>query len=412
MRILWIVNIQFPPLCDYLNKKTPSSGGWLYSSAQRLVATGSVELYVATFDEHGATPVDVTINGIRYFTIPYKNADTTKTHAFVRDYWKIINTKCNPDIVHIHGTEYAHGNDYIHACGAQHVIVSIQGLVGEISYYYTGGLSYKTILKHLSIRDILLRDSLFHQTKDFSRRGIIERDTLSMVCHIAGRTSWDLSHAWRINPSAEYHFCGETLREVFYKSKWSYDKCEPYSIFISQSIHPYKGLHKVLEALPIVLLHFPKTTVYVAGRDMVYKVPWYRRTGYGKIIKRIINKYKLDNHIVFTGELDETEMCKRYLMSNLFICSSSIENSPNSLGEAQMLNMPYLCSYVGGVADMVDSISCLYRFEDTDMLAYKICRIFELKEKAISHQEGNLRRYDANQNLLDLLNAYKLIHNQ
>ena len=56
-------------------------------------------------------------------------------------------------------------------------------------------------------------------------------------------------------------------------------------------------------------------------------------------------------------------MCDRYLKSNLFVCCSAIENSPNSLGEAQLLGMPYVASFVGGVPEIAGmNADVLYRF--------------------------------------------------
>ena len=71
-------------------------------------------------------------------------------------------------------------------------------------------------------------------------------------------------------------------------------------------------------------------------------------------------------------------MCKRYLQSHVFVCPSFIENSPNSVGEAQLLGIPCIASFVGGVSDMVvdGETGLLYRFEEVEMLAAAVCRIF------------------------------------
>ena len=70
---------------------------------------------------------------------------------------------------------------------------------------------------------------------------------------------------------------------------------------------------------------------------------------------------------------------------NVFICPSSIENSPNSLGEAQLTGVPCIASYAGGIPDFAaGGAALLYRFEETEMLAAHVCSVFrdpELAEK-------------------------------
>jgi Glycosyltransferase len=72
-------------------------------------------------------------------------------------------------------------------------------------------------------------------------------------------------------------------------------------------------------------------------------------------------------------------MKNEYLKANVFLSASTIENSPNSLGEAQLLGVPCLASYVGGVPDMIPNERCgqMYRFEDSEAMVYKIAQVFE-----------------------------------
>lgn len=225
-----------------------------------------------------------------------------------------------------------------------------------------------------------------------------------------GRTSWDKAHVWTINPKAQYHFCNETLRDEFYKHQWRYDKCEKHSIFLSQAGYPIKGLHQVLKAMPLILKHYPDTKVYVAGDDIT-KRPWYRLAGYGAYIKYLIKRYKLENHVFFTGLLNEQEICKQYLKSNVFVCPSAIENSPNSLGEAQLLGVPCIASYVGGVPDMMKGCEeFMYRFEEVEMLAKKICSLFsEVGNDTKVDIDGILNRHDLNSNIKSILDVYQII---
>ena len=127
----------------------------------------------------------------------------------------------------------------------------------------------------------------------------------------------------------EYHFCNETLRKEFYKHEWSLHKCEAYSIFVSQALYPVKGLHFMLEAMPLILKKFPNTKLYISGPNITKSDTLkekLKKTSYAKYIIELIRKFNLKDNTIFTGLLDETEMCERYLKSNVFVCPSSIEN--------------------------------------------------------------------------------------
>ena len=328
-------------------------------------------------------------------------------------YWKKIQQEFLPDVVHIHGTEFAHGLAYIRVWGAKGVVVSIQGLVSVIARYYLAGISYKEILKNLTFRDIVKRDNLLQQQRKFYKRGIIEQEYIRSVKHVIGRTSWDKAHVWAINPDVHYHFCNETLREEFYKHSWRYEDCEKHSIFVSQAGYPIKGLHQLLKAMPIVLRHYSDAKLYVAGGDIT-RSKWYRLTGYGSYIRKLIRKYHLEEVIVFVGILQEEEMCHMYLRTNVFVCPSSVENSPNSLGEAQLLGVPCVASYVGGIPDMMrGNEENVYRFEEVEMLAQKICRLFALEEQVQQlGREEALKRHDPIMNTQKMLNIYQKITNE
>lgn len=416
IKVLWITNIMFPEAISLLsgNGELKASGGWMLGAANALLRSDEVQLTVASVTPLVQKLTFVKGEIINYYALPLGKGNTRINHDY-EPLWKQVKQEVKPDVVHIHGTEFSHGYAYVRACGADNVVVSIQGLVSAYYYYYYG-ISSLSVLKNITLRD-LRSETIFHGQNDFRIRGEYEKALIKEVHHIIGRTSWDRSRTWAINPDAEYHFCNETLRDEFYDgSKWNYEKCIPHSIFISQGSYPIKGLHQVLKAMPLILRHYPDTMIRVAGTDITQERPVFGRLGitgllgYGKVVKGIIDKYDLSKHLVFTGGLDAKQMKNEYLKSNVFICPSSIENSPNSLGEAQILGVPHLCSYVGGAMDMMKgNEGCLYRFEETECLAYKVCSIFASGAKQVDMSQEALNRHDPIINQRQILSIYKNI---
>lgn len=414
MKILWITNILFPEASAALagNKELKSSGGWMLGAAKGLLEHGNIDLYVATVSSQVTTLTKLQGKDITYFVIPLGKGNIRENKEY-NTYWQKIHSEVKPDVVHIHGTEYSHGYAYMQACNCDNVVVSIQGLKSACCDYYHYGITRSEIYKTITLRD-LFRGSILRDKLSFKRSAKYEIEMLKSAKHIIGRTSWDKERSWAINPNAKYHFCNETLREEFYDgSVWDYKKCNKHTIFLSQAGYPIKGLHQVLRAMPLILRHYPDTVIRVAGSDITrtdHIRDYMHYTGYGKFIKKLINKLELREKVIFTGNLNAAEMKSEYLSANVFVCPSSIENSPNSLGEAQILGVPCVASYVGGIPDMM--IGCeqnLYRFEEVEMLAYKVCKVFEREEKQINLCSAAIKRHDQKANSEQLLTIYNEI---
>lgn len=344
---------------------------------------------------------------IHYILIPF--CRNPKNYSY---YYAIINEKVKPKVVHIHGTEYPYGWAWLQTMPCDNVVVSIQGLISVIAKYYRAGLSLKDIYTNITFHD-LLRHSVIGEQQDFYTRGEVEQQVLCKVNHVIGRTSFDKAHCMAINPKVDYHLCNETLRPEFYSGQWAYENCRPHSIFMSQASYPIKGLHMLIKAMPLVLKEYPDAILRVAGKDITRRSDIntkLRFTGYGNYLHKLINKYKLEDKITFLGPLDAEEMKREYLKTNVFVSPSAIENSPNSIGEAQLLGVPVVASFVGGVMDMMKGDeSNLYRYEEYEMMARKICSIFSKRAELpqlLFMQEQARKRHNVNDNIMSLITVY------
>ena len=393
MKVLWITNLFFPEFYESKNLTAPVMGGWLKSMADSLLEVDSdIEIAVASPFPSSKELVDITEGNYRFFGLPVK-ANNTDIDNSIIPYWERIRELFAPDIVHIHGSEFTHGYGWILANGNDNVVVSIQGLVSVYARYNEGGIDFG-YLKNLTVRDLLLRDFPAKGHDKLVHAGQGEEKLLKSVNHVIGRTEWDETHVWALNPDARYHFCNENLRDAFYRGdRWSPSACQPHRIFLSQAAKPIKGLQKVLEAMPLILREYPDTQLYIAGRDFTKRDSLHDRlrySGFARYIDKLIDRNKLRNHINFTGFLDALAMADQYRLANVFICPSSIENSPNSLGEAQLIGTPVVASYTGGVPDMIQQweTGVMYRYEEYEMMAYCVCKIFGDDTFAMSLSEN------------------------
>ena len=117
-----------------------------------------------------------------------------------------------------------------------------------------------------------------------------------------GRTDWDRACTMEINPSAEYHFCNETLRPEFYVGEWNYEKCRKHSIFMSQGYNSIKGMHYMLEALNIIKRFYPDVKLYVTGTSPLSRnwIEKQKRSVYVNYLEKLIRQYSLEKCFEFS----------------------------------------------------------------------------------------------------------------
>lgn len=381
LSILWLCNLPLPQIAESIGMEKSCFGGWLDGLAKALDFE-KIDLGVCFFSSEIKKTQIGNSEGLRYFALPSSEMDETRQSLLSE-----VLTVSQPDVIHVFGTEYAHSNSMVKLCKKlgllNKVLVTIQGLVSVYAKHYTSGIP--TFWKYyITARDFVYGNTgIYSAQRDLYLRGKAEEETLQIAENVSGRTNWDRACVYHINPNAKHFFCNEILRGTFYEHQWNLERCERHRIFLSQGNYPIKGLHFVLRALPLILKHYPDTKVYIGGSDVVnitgnWKVSLLRGS-YGRYLKHLIRKYGLQNHIIFLGLLDENSMCNNFLKSHVFVLPSTIENSPNSLGEAMMLGVPSVASDVGGVMDMLthNEEGFVYQHDAPYMLAYYVMQVFE-----------------------------------
>ncbi len=324
-----------------------------------------------------------------------------------------------PDVIHIWGTEYGHTLAMVNAAEKagllDRTVISIQGLCAEVAKHYAQGVPDR-VRKGYTFRDLLRQDNMVQQAEKFARRGQLEIQAIRKAKHVIGRTGWDKACAEACNPHIHYHFCNETLREEFYEGAWQYESSRKHRIFASSCSYPVKGFHYLLEAFAQVLKTYPDARLAVTGKSFLEAGSWkqkLRRNGYDKYLTDLVKRYHLEDKIDFLGKLDAAGMKQAFLDANVFALPSTIENSPNSLGEAMLLGVPCVAADVGGVSDLMEkgTEGRIYPAGDTEMLCRHICDIFALEAAAAEparRASAHARKtHDPQTNLETLLAIYE-----
>lgn len=413
-RILWICNILLPIIAEKEKVEKNVYGGWISGMLNELLKSKEYDLGVGF--PYG-NKMKGAVNGLYYQSFQVDGKLSGCYQKNVENQIKEIIDEFKPDILHIFGTEYIHSLAAVNAFNnPEKTVINIQGLVSVCARHYCLGLPER-VRRGYTLADRFLKSSPLCCQEDFQARGIYERQAIKKVRHIIGRTDWDRACVQRINPHAIYHFCNETLRDVFYElPKWSYEKCREHTIFMSQASYPIKGFHYALETIYELKRSFPDLKAYIAGKDfskMTLKEKLLMNS-YIDYILRKIKKYKLEDTIVFMGDLSAEEMREQYLNCNAFLSASTIENSPNSLCEAMLLGVPVVSSDVGGVKNFIKhgENGYIYPCDEPYMAAFYLKNIFcDESNKRIGQRASDSMRglMDKESNMNSLKKIYYAI---
>ncbi len=370
MKILWLCNIILPKIAHSLNLKASNKEGWLSGIAATVEKSHEFDLAVCFPVPKQYDGYKETIDGIKYYGFYEDTVHPDIYDESLEVSLKNIKEDFKPDVIHIFGTEYPHtlAMCRVNKDTPKKLLIGLQGVMDIYKDHYFDGLP-EYVIKRATFRDILKKDSLIKQQKKFAIRALNEVKALKIAGNITGRTPFDLEFSVNTNPDSKYHFLNETLRPEFYEGAWDIDTCKAHSIFLSQGNYPIKGLHTMLEALNKILKKFQDTEVRIAGDIITGQETLKDKikiSSYGKYILELIKKYDLKEHVTFVGNLDAEGIKKELLNANLFVCPSSIENSPNSLGEAMILGVPCIASNVGGISGIFKSDIDGLMFENTD----------------------------------------------
>lgn len=413
MKILWLCNLLPGALRENAGEK-PGSGLWMDSVLAGLRERENMTLKVVSQGSgDGEGRIDERLSYVRF-----RGGRPHRPRPDLVPRFASVLKEYQPDVIHIWGTEYPHTLAMLQACEAldllDHTVVSVQGLCHILAGHYTQGLP-PAVCRGFTLRDLLRWDNIALQKKKFALRGENERKALALSRHVIGRTEFDLACTRAVNPESYYHFCGETLRQPFYEGRWRYDTCRKHRIFASSRSYPVKGFHYLLEAAAQVAKRFPDVTVAVPGTSYLTGSRKERllRDGYARYLRKRTIELGLEDRIEFLGSLSAEEMKEAYLSCNVFVLPSTVENSPNSLGEAMLLGTPCVAADVGGVTTLLDHPWEGYVYPSTApyMLAHYIEKVFSLGGEA--EELGRLaqihagRTHDPEKNMGELLKTYR-----
>lgn len=349
MRILWYTNTP----CLYKQNNAYNGGGWLSSLQALLMRCENVELGIAfAIDDEKNKVVE---GKVTYYPLSFpKHSVREKVKAFVcsantlvRDeqrrfpfYESIIRKPLEnfkPDVIMVFGSEMPFG--LVASLTDIPVILHIQGILNPYMNAYLPPFVSWRDYKALGTG---LKDKLHKriERKMWLASCVREAEICKRVKNYFGRTEWDYRVTQVMHPSANYLYASEVLRPIFYQPI-ERELPERLTIVTTISSPLYKGYDLVLKTAQMLL---------VKGADFVWKC-------YGNIKPSVVEKQlgikHEDVNVSLCGVASAEQLRDTISSATVYVHTSYIDNSPNSLCEAQILGCTPIATYVGGIPSLI-----------------------------------------------------------
>lgn len=399
MKILWFTG----GTSLYANKNTYNGGGWVASLQQALINNASIDLTIEVAFPWYCNMQDK-VNGVVYYGIkqlsrPFINYHCKQEAEYARI--KEVVDISKPDVIHVFGTELSYG--MVSKMTDTPVVIHLQGILGCYKeFWLPAGLSW--------IKYFIYDPRKFISRINLNRYIKREQQIFQNSRYLMGRTCWDYANAALMAPQATYFYCSEMLRPDIYNS------CRIWQ--------PHNNIHKVIVSvisLAIykggdVILKTAKLLKKFCGDNFEWRVYGINDLDY---MSRLTDIKPNEVNVTVQGIVDTQQLVDVVISADVFVHPSYIENSPNTVCEAQVLGIPVVATNVGGVSslitDMEDGI--LIPSHDIYMIAAKLKLLFENAELSMSLGEKGrkraLLRHSPKVIVDDVLNVYcKLIEDK
>lgn len=391
MKILFFVNT------DFCTKNAYNGGGWISSICKAMSQVDDIELTVGFFSETDKAdyyesdvrfcPIISNKQGI-FDKIIRKFSFERQVEERVESVLNLVN-RIHPDIINIYGTEKEYGLITEHL--SIPVLIHLQGILTPyLNAFFPPAYSYLSESKAVK--------RLYHAYKKAAQT---EKKIFSMNYFFSGRTEWDYSVSQLLSPKSRYFVSNEILRDEFYSAKkWTLPQNGRVILISTISPPIYKGLDLIIKTANIL---------YDSSFDFEWRI-------FGLNDKpSYINEVDRSGVIQYNGVASAEELIENFTAATFYVHPSYIENSPNSVCEAQMIGLPVISTDVGGVSSLIENKISGFTVPANDpyRLAFLISKHIDFDLNRISQNAIQIatKRHDKDEIILSLLDSYNKILN-
>lgn len=371
MRVLWL-------------SVTPSlyeekiSGGWV-ASLERIIRQYGKGIELGIAFEHTDKYFKVVRDGVTYYPINKIDTRLKKFRLmlnydndwnFLKPLIKNVIDDFKPDIIHCFGSEWPFGliaRDVnvpmvIHMQGFANIYALSASMCCRLSDQYKYHHYNPFSMFHYWYRSL--------KTDASNKR---EQEVMRCNKYFMGRTEWDKNIVKYYSPGAKYYHCEEAIRpEILHSQKtWKFKFRKKMRLITISSASSLKGNDLILRTAKL-LKEF--------GFDFEWRVAGSKDSF--KFFESLLSLRHEDLNIKLLGYINPVQIVDELSDADAYVHTAIIDNSPNSLCEAQLIGCPVVSTNVGGIPQLIENggTGILYPFNEPHTLAFTLMNIFGDKD--------------------------------
>lgn len=411
MKVLWF---EITEPYGYSQKKS-LVGGWQDALEPILSSQDDIELFIAFESSIASKPKKK--ERVQYIPLHFRKSLFSKIKSkfsWTYNSKKIISQMLNiikdvqPDIIHIFGTEWPFGLVAEHTIVP--IVIHIQGSIVECNKYtYPPKYSFFSEACASLPNILLASEILLKPIKDASRLSM-EKKIWKANNNYMGRTQWDKNLSLKMHPNRNYYHVNEALRNDFIKPtfQWTFHNDECISLISNGCASFWKGPNILLQSAKILKDNGQNFKWFVIG-----EMPPHLKSLIEKKEKTTFEK----NNIHFLGWQTAKQIQERMSKATFYIHCSYIDNSPNSICEAQAIGIPIISTNAGGISSLIEhnKTGFLVSTNEPQEIANMILSLNKKENLLKKISQASITTAQARHNkeniLSQLLNCYKAILN-
>ncbi len=325
MKVLWLAPLSSP------NERLPISAPWVQTLAELVAQHPGVELTILNSANDLVNPVsEFDSKGIHYI---YLRAPGRRTDILSLYQWRIAimanylrQHYREYDLIHVHGSEL----QYQVATAGLDIpqLLSVQGLVSEL---------VKVVPRLMAKQKLYWKLASYYECK-----------YMPSISHFSCRTHWDKAHIARLNPRGTIHHNWEMLRPEFFAAAAqppAAPTARPQVLFLNGS-QLLKGFREALVAFDLARQRRPELKLVVGGRAVPAEVQ--------QAVHEAGLRHLGPEDVEYRGFLTAEGLAQLSRESMCLLHPSYLDNSPNTICEAQLVGLPVIASNVGGVSSLIE----------------------------------------------------------